>query len=207
MTYGELRDSALKLINQYSIAGVEIPPSYNNQADYISRIPSLVNAALTYISTSTRFIPAQCVFDAEDGESFGVYTKHTLPENFWQMRGSALLDIDTFSHAKWTRYRMMPPDHILIDGRAPRHLMMEYFRKPELVKLPNPSDDQMIDGDPEVQQAVVYYVASHLVLYDDHFEYASLKNEFENMMDRMAARPNDVEIHTVEDVYGFGGDW
>lgn len=206
MTYGELKNSALQLINQYSIAGVEIPPSYNNQADYVARIPALVNAALTYISTSTRFIPATVVFDADEGTRMGAYIRHVLPEDYWQIRGAGLLDLGNYYHSRWTAYRMMPPDHILIEAHAPKHLMMEYFRKPQL--LPEkPVDEQMIDGDPEVQRAVVFYVAAHLVMYDDHFEYASLKNEFENIMDRMAARPNDVEIHTVEDVYGFGGDW
>lgn len=31
MTYGEVRDRALKLVNQYSLAGAQIAESYNNQ--------------------------------------------------------------------------------------------------------------------------------------------------------------------------------
>ena len=203
MTYGEMKNFTLQLINQYSIAGAEIPSSYNNQADYVARIPALLNAALTYISTSNRFIPAQLILDKCEGEKFGAYRRYVLPENYWQMRGSGLVDLSNHGNGRWFGYHIMAPDYILVEDDAPGILMMEYFRKPALVPVKNPDDNMMLDCDPETQQAAAYYVAAHLVLYDDSFMYASLHNEFENMMDRMSARPSDVEVHPVEDVYGF----
>ena len=46
MTYGQMRDRVLMLLNQYSIAGGKIRVTYNNQADYLARVPGEVNEAL-----------------------------------------------------------------------------------------------------------------------------------------------------------------
>ena len=43
MTYGQMRDRVLMLLNQYSIAGGKIRVTYNNQADYLARVPGAVN--------------------------------------------------------------------------------------------------------------------------------------------------------------------
>ena len=45
MKYGELRDQVLKLLNQYTVAGAPVAETYNNQADYLKRIPSFANDA------------------------------------------------------------------------------------------------------------------------------------------------------------------
>ena len=52
MDYKWARDFTLELINQYSIAGGEIATTYNNQADYIRRIPKLLNDAQIYVATN-----------------------------------------------------------------------------------------------------------------------------------------------------------
>ena len=45
MKYGELRDQVLKLLNQYTVAGDPVAETYNNQADYLKRIPTFANDA------------------------------------------------------------------------------------------------------------------------------------------------------------------
>ena len=50
---------SLQLINQYSIAGTSIAPSYNNQQDYLLRIAPLVHDAQNYIATTAKKIFAQ----------------------------------------------------------------------------------------------------------------------------------------------------
>ena len=54
MTYGQMRDRILMLLNQYSIAGGKIKVTYNNQADYLARVPAAVNDALVYLATTAR---------------------------------------------------------------------------------------------------------------------------------------------------------
>ena len=69
MTYGELKKRVLQLIFSYSVAGSEIPATYNNQADYLAMIPGLVNNGQMDIATSVKRLPAQVLID--DLETFG----------------------------------------------------------------------------------------------------------------------------------------
>ena len=54
MKYGDIRRAVLSRVRMYSIAGVEIPASYNLQADELGRIPLLINEALFHILTAVR---------------------------------------------------------------------------------------------------------------------------------------------------------
>lgn len=52
MNYAWARDFTLQLMNQYSTAGAKVPESYNNQADYLVRIPKLLDDAQYYVATT-----------------------------------------------------------------------------------------------------------------------------------------------------------
>jgi hypothetical protein len=58
MLYSEIKRAVLSRIHQYSISGKTIAESYNNQADYLNRIPLFVNEGLMAICTSVKPIPA-----------------------------------------------------------------------------------------------------------------------------------------------------
>ena len=58
MNYAWARDFALELINQYSVAGDPVLLSYNNQADYLARIPKLLDDAQNLVATTVRRIRA-----------------------------------------------------------------------------------------------------------------------------------------------------
>ena len=58
MVYRELKNQVLKLLNQYTMAGAAVSDLYNNQMDYINRIPGLANDAMMEIATTVRKIPA-----------------------------------------------------------------------------------------------------------------------------------------------------
>ena len=57
MLYSEIKRAVLSHINQYSIAGGQVSLTYNNQADYVNRIPQLINEALVNIRTSVKPLP------------------------------------------------------------------------------------------------------------------------------------------------------
>ncbi len=57
MNYGQLKKQVMQLIFSESIAGNEIPETYNNQADYLRMIPGLVNDGQIYIATTVMRIP------------------------------------------------------------------------------------------------------------------------------------------------------
>ena len=50
MTYGQVKSYILQLLNQETIAGGTVADNYNCQADYLLRIPHLVNDAMTEIA-------------------------------------------------------------------------------------------------------------------------------------------------------------
>ena len=51
MKYGEFKSFVLGLINQAQARGVELDEYYNDQADYLQRIPGLYNAAMLELAS------------------------------------------------------------------------------------------------------------------------------------------------------------
>ena len=66
MLYSEIKREVLGHIDQYSMAGTPVAASYNNQADYLSRIPVLINEGLVNIRTLVK--PDPVVLPLENGE-------------------------------------------------------------------------------------------------------------------------------------------
>ena len=212
MNYGEIRDASLQLIGQYTIAGTKYAPSYNNQQDYLNKIPFLINDCLIYMATTVRRYPAQVTLDPEDGEEYGNWRRYVLPEDLLEIRSGGLLVPDADKRrgesSVWTRYKVEEPNYILIPRMVDKPLVLDYYRRPQLLPFSGiPADNTPIDAPLNLQMAIPYYVASHLVMEDDAFRYASLQNEFENKVARMTPAPY-TEVQEVYDVYGTwdGGD-
>lgn len=82
-------------------------------------------------------------------------------------------------------------------------LALEYLRRPNLLGE-EPAEDAELDNTVEAQMVVPYYVAAHLLMYDNAFAYAALLNEFEQR--RVLLREmTRTEWGLVEDAYG--GAW
>lgn len=206
MNYGQMRDFILQLINRYSVAGTKYPASYNNQQDYLNKIPMLINDGLLYVASSIRKTTAQHFLRYAEGESYGNgYRRHILPEDCLEVCNGGLMVPDARAgERRWlTEYILQEPDFILVPERVKRDLVLEYYRRPQM--LPEaPRADTRVDALADTQYAVCYYVAAHLVIHDDNFLYATLYNEFENRAARLVQAPT-TEIRTVTDVYGFDG--
>ena len=54
MKYSEFKALVMQHLDQYSVAGVTVPESYNNQADDTARICALTNIALRTIASRTK---------------------------------------------------------------------------------------------------------------------------------------------------------
>lgn len=205
MTYGEIRDASLQLIRQYTIAGQPYAATYNNQQDYLNAIPFLVNDCLVYIATSAYRYPAQVTLDPADAEEYGNWLRFTFPEDLLELRSGGLFvpgaDKRRGEPSVLTEYKVQQPDHILIPRRVNKPVVMDYYRRPQLLPVGTiPPDDLRIDAPLQVQMAIPYYVASHLVMDDSSFHYASLYNEFENKVARLTPAPY-TEIQSVHDAY------
>lgn len=216
MTYGECRDAALNLIHQESIAGTVIPGTYNNQQDYLDKIPSLINAAQMDIATTTKPIPAEVMLgDMLCEFKHGNYV-YQLPDDLWQRRGSGILvptrenryDKPGLRYDRFNHVRMVGNEQLILPTQLPPDCILEYYRYPIRLRTnPLPEDWDLLDNVPEAQEAVPYYVAAHCVMYDDAFLYATLYNEYTAKKNSMHDLVR-TEMDTVQDVYmPYAGDY
>ena len=199
MNYAWARDFALELINQYSIAGSEIQASYNNQADYLARIPKLVDDAQMYVATNAGKIRAITALNSLTRQNMGAWVLYQLPRDCWQVCGGGLIRTDGPVLQRYHRYRLLGDNGIAVPKGLDGEMMLEYFRYPSLLGV-NPMDEAPLDNTLEAQMALPYYVAAHLVMHDNAFAYQALYNEFEAKLARLGEQLQ-AEPTVVEDSY------
>lgn len=221
MTYGEAKANALNLIHQETIAGTLIPGTYNNQQDYVNKIPGLVNAALMDIATTAKFIPAEITlgeltYEERDGSRI-----YSLPNDMWQKRGSGLLAPHPsrwhdphWSFDRFSRYRLIGRTKLILQYPLPDDTIVEYYRYPERIPItdwqgnpvPESTRDPIeLDNVPETHELIPYYVGAHLVITDDAFLYASLYNTYQAKKAELVDLP-EVEMRPADDVLFAPGD-
>ena len=162
MTYVELKQRVLELIFSYSVAGSEIPATYNNQADYIAMIPGLVNNGQMDIATSVKRLPERiAMLDLAVTEENAKFY-YTLPDNCWlPFTGGLVLDRSR-RYERFFAYRFIA-GKIELPFEAPEGLYLEYWRYPEMVDSET-KDSAELDNTPDVHQCLVYYVAANLLV-------------------------------------------
>lgn len=203
MTYGQFKADVLRLINQYSIAGNKVATTYNNQQDYINRIPALVNDGLLYLATTARRLRE--VADLEEPGEAGNWLIYTLPGDFWQLCPSGIIYVDQNGNLERTsRYKLLGENKIAVP-QPKREIKVEYFRYPVLLRS-TPDDSDFIDCPMEAQSALMFYVASHLEIFDDPYIQATFYNEFENKLSRLGDVPA-ATVGIVSDEYSDWGGW
>lgn len=206
MDYKWAKDYTLELINQYSIAGAVTPETYNNQADYIARIPKLLNDAQMYVATSVGKIRAVEELENLSCDDNGKWRVYTMPRDYWQLCSGGLIRYD--EHGELERcnlYHAIGANQIAVSKSVSGNMSAEYYRLPR--SLPeNPADDEPLDNTVPAQMTLPYYVAAHLVMYDNAFAYQALMNEFETRLNRLVGAPTII-YGTVADTYGDTGDW
>ena len=109
MTYGEARDKTLQLINSYSLGGRVIESSYNEQQDYLNRIPGLLNDAMMFIAMNIRPIQAQESLDYKYAERVGGMYRFDLPTDFYEIDTAGLLVVSDCATYRCTSRRRTPP--------------------------------------------------------------------------------------------------
>ena len=215
----------LELINQSTIAGESIALTYNNQADYVRRIPALINHAVMKIRTTTK--PDRRTAELTDGERRGNWILFPLPSNCQNLISGSVFRLTPGGGLEHPAdYRIVGSQIWVPDtGRSPRHcpppdgppggdpfpdfpepvssgVFVEYTAYP--VQLPpDPPDSYPMEETPDVIQAAEYYAAAALVMMEDEFLYSTLMREFEERLEQMRPRIT-AEFVPVRDVYGFG---
>ena len=200
MNYGQVKRRALALAQQYSIAGVPVKESYNNQADALLKLPDLVNDAQLLIATTARPIPAAAALETLDRERRGGGVLYWAPYDLWQVRGSGVLDLTGAQPRRLPVLAWLGERQFLLEEGVPDGAVLEYYRYPHSLG-DAPGDDAPLDNVPEAQTAVAFYAAAQLVREDDANAYAVLYNEFETRLGRLT-EPVTTEPVGTEDAYG-----
>lgn len=202
MNYKWAKNFTLELINQRSIAGADIAPSYNNQEDYLRRIPRLLDdAALQAAAGAGAMRAVKPLGELEQGK-LGAWTTYTLPEDCRRL--VCVVRTDGPRLQKYHRYRLVGDDKIALPAELDGEMALEYFRYPALLGE-DPGEEAELDNTVEVQTALPYYAAAMLVMGDDAFAYATLMNQFEGKLARLNRGPQ-TEWETVEDAYS-AAEW
>ena len=204
MKYGEFKDFVLQLINQFSANGDELTASYNDQSDYMMRIPHLLNAAMLEIAANAQPMVSVMPPTAEEQEDLGNgWTRVTVPEDFMRMTEDGIPVIRDGIQTRLKAYYMVGDGKVDIRNDLMRHGILEYCRNPKRVDTIAWSgiDGVELDGSIEAQTAAAYYVASMLVMQDDAFAYAALRNEYDDKLSSMKKRLR-AEVYQVADVMG-----
>jgi len=210
MTYGQVRDQALQLLNQYSVAGENVAVSYNNQEDYLRRIPALVNDAMLEIATTVRRIPVLLTLSLDENseaefEPVGRVMRFTLPEDFYQFKtGDTLVTTEEGHIFHTNRYEIEGRKYLLIPAKEferGRTYTVTYYRYPTLLGT-QPADTDTLDNTAETHYAIPFYVAAFLVIHDDAFQFQAFYNKYE---DKLAKMGPDVsaEVRGTADAYDF----
>ena len=202
MTYGELKNRVLELIFSYSVAGSQIPATYNNQADYIAMIPGLVNNGQMDIATSVKRIPAMVLLSELESEQVGERVLYKLPADCWMPFTGGLLFPKNWRYERFFGYRIIA-GKLELPRHAPDGMALEYWRYPERVSAET-SDDTVLDNTPDVHECLVFYVAAHLLAYDDAYRYTVFLNMYEERISRLK-EPIWIEPGPIEDIYRMGG--
>ena len=183
MTYGELKKRVLQLIFSYSVAGSQIPATYNNQADYLAMIPGLVNNGQYDIATGRKRLAAMASLDELETVEVAGKTLFKLPADCWLPFVGGLLCGRSRRYERYFQYRFIA-GCIELSRCAPDGLILEYWRYPHEVDEETP-DDTELDNTPDVHECLVYYVAAHLLIYDDPYRYTVFKNAYEERKARL----------------------
>lgn len=199
MNYGWARDYALELILQHSIAGKPVALDYNNQIDYVLRIPKLIDDAQTLIATTSGKIREVIPISQLPYVERGGWREYTLPWNCWKLSSTGLIRYNGSRIQRFHQYHPVGSKRIAVPAEVAGDVYVEYYRLPSHIGS-NPPDDAELDNSIPAQQAVPFYVAAHLVMYDNAFAYSALMNEFNDKLANLM-EPLQTDVTVTEDSY------
>ena len=197
MTYGEMKDYVLQLLNAYSVAGEQVALSYNDQADLVARMPHLTRDALHYVTTTVRRL--RTVAELTEPKVVGDMLVYDLPEDFYQLVGGLVRLVGRGQGSRYRGYRLVGGRQIQIPRSDAGRYQVEYFRYPT-VPDEAPEADLELDCPPEACSAVACYVAAHLAMEDNNYIHGALYNEFERKLLRLQEGQR-LDLGVTEDAY------
>lgn len=201
MNYGQVRDQVLKLLNQYTIAGTKVPATYNNQQDYLDRIPSLVNDAMMEIATTTRKIISTLNLEDLPSEERGEEVSYQLPDDFYQFLSGSVVTTREGHTLHTSQYTVLGRKCMIVPKKEAGKYTLSYYRYPTLLSA-SPADTDALDNVPETHYAIPFYVAAFLVDHDSPFLCSLFSGKYADKLAKLSEGIR-AEIHPTQDVYDF----
>ena len=127
---------------------------------------------------------------------------YKLPDDCWLPFTGGLLMERSRRYERFFGYRIVA-GKIELPCHHPPELALEYWRYPERVSSET-GDDVELDNTPDVHECLVFYVAAHLLAYDDAYRYTVFLNMYEERISRLK-EPVWIEPGPIEDVYRMHG--
>lgn len=206
MTIGECKKAALRLLNQYSIAGTPVPLSYNDQADDIARMLDLINDAQMEIAKTNKPIEETISFKipkVEPGTPSSSIS-YQMPEEFWYPLSITFIPADGGDkrtvHAN--QFDWIGDETLLLPNKPAGTYTVLYSRYPVRYDA-STSDNTELDNKPDTHVIIPYYVAAMIAQDQNPKQYYYLYNRWETGLARLSNRPAFATITEVDDAYGF----
>lgn len=201
MTYKWLKNQVLKLLNQYTMAGSPVADLYNNQQDYLERIPSLANDAIMEIATTVRKIQATMDLSMLPSEDLGEQIRYRLPTDFYQFKSGDTVITTDGKVLHTNQYSLQGQRFLIVPKDEDGEYSITYYRYPVLLEE-KPADGDELDNAPETHFAVPFYVASFLAAHDEPFLCSLFMNKFTDKLQNMLPDIT-AEAHATTDAYSF----
>lgn len=198
MTYGQVRDRVLMLLDRYSVDGSRVDPAYNGQEDLLARIPGLVNDAVAEMA-AIRPIWAQVRLDSLERREEDGMARVRLPGDVQRLSAGCVGRADREGWHTLDAVVLPGGRELLIPGEQVGGAVVCYQRRPALLP-PAPGEEQELDNDPATHAAAAYYAAAMLAAGEDSFLCSLLYNKYEDRLERLRTAAGS-RREQVEDVY------
>ena len=165
-------------------------------------IPGLINNGQMDIATSVKRLPTQAALSELETETVNGRLLYKLPSDCWMPFTGGLLYERSRWYERFFGYRFIGRA-IELRCYAPDDLILEYWRYPEMIDA-DTADNTELDNTPDVHECLVFYVAAHLLAYDDPYRYTVFKNMYEERMNRLR-EPVWFEPRHIADLYSWRG--
>ena len=207
ITYGEFKTLVLQHLDMHTVAGEEVPLDYNNQEDFVRRIPSLTNIALRSIATTACPIQETISLSSPGYGSIsampGGWSKVTMPADYWRIRGNGIGILGENGIVASGAYKFLNNREILVRTSEIPNMVITYDRYPRKVAG---VDDETLDCDDSVAYCASFYVAAELMRTEDAYSYQSLFNEYQDRLNQLV-RPVYAEFVRTESCYDVGSPY
>jgi len=199
-------DSALQLLNQYTIHGTQVPLAYNDQIDTELRMINLINDAQMQIATTVKPIEKLITLSVPEPDINDPVVDLTfiMPDDFNYALGITYTPLKgrIRTSVEANRYKWLDEHHLLLPSKPGGTYTITYNAYP-IRYAADVERTTPLENTPDTHEAIPYYVAAMLALDENASAYQALYNVFETRLSRLGNKPAHATVAMVTDAYNF----